>query len=65
MGNQSGYNDTVGTLNNDRNTTLSQYAAALNKLNTAGATTNTNNSAAIAGIKNNAAVQKLINQANR
>ena len=65
MGNQSGYNNAVGTLNNDRNTTLSQYAAALNKLNTAGATTNTNNSAAIAGIKNNAAVQKLINQANR
>ena len=65
MGNQSGYNDTVGTLNNDRNTTLSQYAAALNKFNTAGATTNTNNSAAIAGIKNNSAVQKLINQANK
>ena len=65
MGNQSGYNDTVGTLNNDRNTTLSQYAAALNKFNTAGATTNTSNSAAIAGIKNNSAVQKLINQANR
>lgn len=65
MGNQSGYNNAVGTLNNDRNTTLSQYAAALNKLNTAGATTNTNNSAAIAGIKNNSAVQKLINQANK
>jgi hypothetical protein len=65
MGNQSGYNNTVGTLNNDSNTTLSQYAAALNKLNTAGATTNTNNSAVVAGIKNNAAVQKLINQANK
>jgi hypothetical protein len=62
MLNQSNYNDTVGTLTNDRNTTLSQYAASLNNLNAQGAATNTSNSALIAGVKNNAEVQKLINQ---
>lgn len=63
MNNQSGYNTVVSKLNNTSNDTLSQYAANLNGINAQGAATNTTNSAAVAGIKNNAGVQKLINNA--
>lgn len=63
MNNQSNYNTVVSGLNNTSNDTLSQYAANLNGINAQGAATNTTNSAAVAGIKNNAGVQKLINNA--
>lgn len=63
MSNQSKFNDAVGNVNRGSNNTLSDYAAALNRLNANGAAANTNNSAVIAGIKNNLGVQQLINSA--
>lgn len=63
VSNQSSFNDTVGQLNRDSNNTLSGYAAALNQFNAQGAKSNTTQSAAIAAIKNNAEIQKLINNA--
>ena len=63
MSNQSKFNDATGNVNRGSNNTLSDYAAALNRLNTNGAAANTNNSAVIANIKNNLGVQQLINNA--
>lgn len=63
MSNQSKFNDAIGNVNRGSNNTLSDYAAALNRLNANGAAANTNNSAAIAGIKNTLGVQQLINNA--
>lgn len=61
MSNQTSFNDVFSNLTNNSNTVLTNYANSLNKLNSAGATNNTLNSATIAGIQNTLQTQKQIN----